>query len=148
MDIEESTSELGDETLSSLINLSSEILLAEKEAEIEEFPSRLDMNLRTRLDAGVVEDEFRLLLARFLQCEHELRVYHQWLTPWIVEEIDRLEVLLEWPPFYVKSKESWRVTNSLIYFFGNPTSTRPQVIPLKGPITATCRRPTSLPQRK
>ena len=97
MNIEESTSEFGDGKLFSLINLSSEVRLAEKEVEREESPSRLNLNLRTRLDVYVVDDEY-LLLERYLRCVHEVRVYYQRTTPWIVEDIDKIEMLIECPP--------------------------------------------------
>src|ERR1051325_5552713 len=133
MEIEELTSEFGDGKLFSLIDLSSEVPFAEGEVERNETPSRLNRNLRTRLSDYLGDDELLLHLA-LSSTLHEHRIYHQRITPWIVEEIDRIEMLLEWPPLDIIFKEPLQVTNSVAWF-RNPTSTRPQAIPLKGPMT-------------
>jgi hypothetical protein len=148
MDIEESANEFGFRKLFSLINLSSKIRFAEEEAEINQSALRLNRNLRTWLDGCIVDHELRAPFREKPSMLHEFRVYHQRIIPWVVEEVEPEEVLLELPPLYLFHKEPSSVTSPLAFWFRKPTSTRPQAIPLKGPITATYRKPTSLPQRK
>ncbi len=149
MDIEETTSEFGDGKWSSMIDLLSMIRRALERMEKNRSAWGLDRTLRTPLETDTVADECAPA-RETSSMERELRVYFQRLKPLIVveDEIDFRETRFDLRLLSISSEEPETVSSSLTHWFRNPTTTRPQVIPLKGPLTTTYRKPTSLPQRK